>query len=188
MAFHYWNGSSWQTVNNSHDTLYGPEDNKLFRIWNGSQWEYIDNSKVWNGSTWKGFVDRVQISDDFASNVQVGDSANAEWAIYSSGSVNYTQDNSFSQYEWIINTSNSNQYEIIVSQTFGDILDNTSSPLDTWLDLASTHVWRVFANEFNDTKQAVVVAEIRHKITQQVVATNTINLYATITGNPGFPI
>ena len=185
MAMHYWNGSSWTIVNNSVGFPYDDEHG-IFRIWNGSSWAYTNNAKVWNGSTWKGFLDQVQISDDAASNVQGGGGANAEWAIYSSGDVNYTSDNSFQSYEWIVNSANSNQYEIYVERQYGDFLEGTSDSLDTWLDLATTRVWRVFANEFNDTKYTTLNAEIRHKITQVTVATNDFTLYATTTGNPGF--
>ena len=188
MAFHYWNGSAWKIINNAWEDLFYDDLGANLRIWNGSQWITTNNAKIWNGSTWKGFMDQVQLSDDFASNVQGGGGANAEWAIYSSGEVNYTSDNSFQSYGWIANDGNTSQYQIFVTQTSGDFLDGTSSPLDTWLDLSSTHVWRIFADEFNDTKQAFLNAEIRHKITQESVATNIITLYATTTGNPGFPI
>jgi hypothetical protein len=158
------------------------DEHGIFRIWNGSSWAYTNNAKVWNGSTWKGFLDQVQISDDAASNVQGGGGANAEWAIYSSGDVNYTSDNSFQSYEWIVNSANSNQYEIYVERQYGDFLEGTSDSLDTWLDLATTRVWRVFANEFDDTKLTTLNAEIRHKITQVTVATNQFTLYATTGG------
>ena len=187
MAMHYWNGSSWAIVNNSvgfpYDDEYG-----IFRLWNGSEWLYPYNAKVWNGSIWKGFVDQVQLSDDASSNVQGGFGAEAEWAIYSSGDVNYTNDNSFQSYPWIVNSANSNQYEIYVEQQSGEFLEGTSSPLNEWLDLATTRVWRVFANDFNDTVFAILNATIRHKITQVTVATNVFTLYATTTGNPGFPL
>ena len=188
MAMHYWNGSSWAIVNNSQDDFQYEDLGALFRIWNGSEWLYTDNAKIWNGSTWKGFLDQVQISDDAASNVQGGGGANAEWAIYSSGDVNYTSDNSFQSYEWIVNSANSNQYEIYVERQSGDFLDETSDALNTWLDLGTTRVWRIFANEFNDTKFTILNATIRHKITQVTVATNVFTLYATTSGNPGFPI
>jgi hypothetical protein len=102
--------------------------------------------------------------------------------------VNYTSDNSFFSYPWIVNSANSNQYQIFVTRTSGGLLEGTSSPLDTWLDLSSTYVWRVFANEFNDTVFTILNATIRHKITQVTVATNVFTLYATTTGNPGFPL
>jgi hypothetical protein len=187
MAMHYWNGSAWAIVNNSVGFPY-EDAGAVFNIWNGSNWIQVTNAKVWNGSTWKGFVDQVQLSEDNASNVQFSGGAAAEWAIYSSGDVNYTSDNSFSSYPWIVNSANSNQYQIFVTRTSGDFLENTSSPLDTWLDLSSTYVWRNFANEFNDTVFTILNATIRHKITQVTVATNVFTLYATTTGNPGFPI
>ena len=185
MAMHYWTGSAWAIVNNSVGFPYDDEHG-IFRIWNGSSWAYTNNAKVWNGSTWKGFLDQVQISDDGASNVQYGGGATAEWAIYSSGDVNYTSDNSFSSYPWIINSANSNQYEIMVSQSFGDALENTSNALNQWLDLATTRVWRVFASEVNYNRFTALNAAIRHKITLQTVATNQFTLYATTTGNPNF--
>jgi hypothetical protein len=185
MAMHYWNGSAWKIVNNSNpDDLTYEDAGAVFRIWNGSEWLYTTNAKVWNGSTWKGFVDQVQLSNDGAQRVTAGGGAEADWAIYSSGMVVYTSDNSFIDYPWIVNSANSNQYEIFVIQQSGEPLENTSDPLNTWLDLATTRVWRVFANEFNSTVFVILNAEIRHKITLQTVATNQITLYATTTGNP----
>jgi hypothetical protein len=186
MAMHYWNGSAWKVVNNSvgfpYDDEYG-----IFRVWNGSEWQYTNNAKVWNGSTWKGFLDQVQLSDDQAQTVNFDFGAECDWAIYSSGSVFFNDyGGGQSSYQWIVNSANSGQYEIMVSQVFGEMLENTSDPLDTWLDLGTTRVWRVFANEFNSTVYAALTAQIRHKITLQTVATNQFSLYATTTGNPNF--
>jgi hypothetical protein len=185
MAMHYWNGSSWAIVNNSNTGDLTYEDaGAVFRIWNGSEWLYTTNAKVYNGSTWKGFVDQVQLSNDGASNVTYGGGAEAYWAIYSSGSVIYSQDNSYWDYPWIVNPANSNQYEIYVDFQSGEPLENTSDPLNQWLDLGTTRVWRVFANEFNSSAFAILNTEIRHKITQVTVATNQFTLYATTTGIP----
>ena len=188
MAMHYWNGSAWTIVNNSNagDTLYD-DAGAFFNVWNGSAWAQATNAKVWNGSTWKGFVDKVQLSDDAAQQVQFGGAAEAAWAIYSSGNVNFNDYGpSVTVYPWIANPANSNQYEIMVSLISGDLLENTSDPLDTWLDLATTRVWRNFANESNATAFSALTAAIRHKITQVTVATNQFSLYATTTGNPNF--
>lgn len=184
MAFHYWNGSAWKIVNNSYVSPYD-EVNAVFRVWNGSEWLYTDNAKVWNGSTWKGFIDVVQLSDDNASAVTFGGGAEASWAIYTSGSVQYSDYGGGPQsYPWIANSANSSQYEIMVSQIGGESLEGTSDPLDTWLDLGTTRVWRAFANEFNSSVNIFLTAAIRHKITLQEVATNSFSLYATTTGEP----
>lgn len=186
MAFHYWNGSAWKIVNNSYTFPYD-EVNAVFRVWNGSEWLYTSNAKVWNGSTWKGFVDAVQLSDDSAQAVQFGGGVECSWAIYSSGNVVFSDyGGGSSNYPWIANSANSNQYEIMVSQVGGEALENTSDPLDQWLDLSITRVWRNFASEFNSTVSTFLTAEIRHKITLETVATNQFSLYATNTGNPNF--
>jgi hypothetical protein len=188
MAMHYWNGSSWAIVNNSNvgDITYD-DAGAFLNVWNGA-WVQATNAKVYNGSTWKGFVDKVQISDDQAQTVNFGFGAEAAWAIYSSGDVNFNDYGpSFTFYPWIANPANSNQYEIFVTQVGGEPLENTSDPLDQWLDLGTTRVWRVFADDdFNTTVFAALAAEIRHKITQVTVATNFFSLYATTTGNPNF--
>jgi hypothetical protein len=183
MALHYWNGSSWQIVNNSTGFPYEPEGAN-FRIWDGSNWIYADNAKVWNGSTWKGFLDQVQLSDDTAQFYGGGFGAGeAEWAIYLSGDVIYTGNPG--GYPWIVNPANAGQYEILVTKNFGDFLEGTSSPLDTWLDLGSnTYVWRIFKNEFEEDKSVSLSATIRHKITQTTVAQNTI--FLTVSDQP-FP-
>ena len=183
MAMHYWNGSSWTIVNNSVGFPYDDEHG-IFRIWNGSSWAYTNNAKVWNGSTWKGFLDQVQLSDDGASTVTFGGGAEAAWAIYSGGDVIYDDNGVQTDYPWIVNSANSNQYQIYVEQQSGELLEGTSDPLNQWLDLATTRVWRVFANEFNSSVFAILIATIRHKITQVTVATSTFSLYATTTGNP----
>jgi hypothetical protein len=184
MAFHYWNGSAWKIVNNSYEFPYD-EVNAYFRIWNGSSWGYATNAKVWNGSTWKGFVDKVQLSDDNAVTANFGPGAEASWVIYTSGNVEYSEyATSPSFYPWIANPANSNQYQIRVQQVGGEALEGTSDPLDTWLDLSTTRVWRVFANEFNSSVQAFLYGEIRHKITLEIVATNSFSIYATTTGEP----
>jgi hypothetical protein len=181
MAMHYWNGSAWKIVNNSWDTFQYQETNPIFNIWNGSIWTPATNAKVWNGSTWKGFIDQVQLSDDIAQNPGTGfGGSEAEWAIYSGGLVIFTNG---LEYPWIVNPANSGQYQIMVSQTSGDPIEGTSSPLNTWLDLDTTRVWRVFANEFMRTT-AFMVAEIRHKITQVTVATNNFVLDADTSGIP----
>lgn len=188
MAMHYWNGSSWGIVNNSETFPYG-DIGAFFRVRDGTEWVQATNAKVWNGSTWKGFVDRVQLRNfDNAQTVNFSFGAECAWVIYTSGNVVYddygpTQ----TEYPWIINSANSNQYEILVTKFSGDLLEGTSDPLDTWLDLATTRVWRVFAdNQFNTTVFTTLGATIRHKITQVVVAVNEISLYATTTGNPNF--
>ena len=188
MAMHYWNGSSWAIVNNSNagDITYD-DAGAFLNVWNGSAWAQATNAKVWNGSTWKGFVDKVQLSEDQAQTVNFGFGAEAAWAIYSSGDVNFNDyGGGYSFYPWIANPANSNQYEIMVGLVSGDMLENTSDPLNTWLDLATTRVWRVFANEFDSTVFSALTATIRHKITQVTVATNFFSLYATTTGNPNF--
>jgi hypothetical protein len=176
MAMHYWNGSSWAIINNSWDTFQYQETNAVFNIWNGSSWTPATNAKVWNGSTWKGFIDQVQLSDDVAQDFFPFGGVNAEWAIYSSGSVIFTNG---ADYPWIANPANSGQYQILVSQTSGEPLEGTSSPLNTWLDLSSTYVWRVFANEFNERVTAFMTSTIRHKITQETVASNQFVLDAS---------
>ena len=186
MAFHYWNGSSWQIINNSYGFEYG-DAGAIFRVWNGSEWLYTNNAKVWNGSTWKGFMDQVQLSDDFAQDPGTGfpsAGSTADWAIYSSGIVFFTNG---VQYSWIANPANSGQYEIMVSQLSGDPLEGTSDPVDTWLDLGITRVWRVFANEFNTRSTAFMTSTIRHKITQVTVATNNFTLDADTSGIPTLP-
>lgn len=183
MAMHYWNGSSWAIVNNSVGFPYD-DSGALFNVWNGSAWIQATNAKVWNGSTWKGFVDQVQLSDDGATAVTFGGGIEAAWAIYSSGFVLYDDYGSTSSYDWIANGANSNQYEIYVEQQSGEFLEGTSDALNTWLDLATTRVWRVFANEFNSSVFAILGATIRHKITQVTVATSTFSLYASTNGNP----
>jgi hypothetical protein len=180
MAMHYWNGSSWAIVNNTFDFQYD-DGGAVFRIWNGSEWLYTTNAKVYNGSTWKGFVDQVQLSDDIVQNPGDGfGGSTAEWAIYSSGNVEYWPGGS---YPWIVNSANSGQYQILVERVSGDPLD-TSSPLDTWLDLSSSYVWRVFANEFNSRSTAFMRGYIRHKITQVTVASNYFVLDADTSGIP----
>jgi hypothetical protein len=187
MAMHYWNGSSWAIVNNAAGNFPYEDSGANFVIWNGSAWQYTYNAKIWNGSTWKGFIDQVQLSDDQAQSVTFGGGTECAWAIYSSGFVTFNDYGpSFTDYNWIANGANSGQYEIMVSQVFGEPLENTSDPLDQWLDLATTRVWRVFANEFNSTIFTALTAVIRHKITQVTVATNEFTLYATTTGNPNF--
>lgn len=181
MAMHYWNGSAWKIVNNSQDDFQYEDPGVLFRIWNGSSWAYTVNAKVWNGSSWKGFVDQVQLSDDVAQDPGDGfGGTEVEWAIYSSGNVIFTNG---LDYPWIVNPANSGQYQILVAQTSGDPLEGTSSPLNTWLDLDTTRVWRVFANEFQRTT-AFMTATIRHKITQVTVATNSFVLDADTSGIP----
>lgn len=185
MAMHYWNGSSWQIVNNSilGDITYD-DAGAFFNIWNGSAWVQASNAKIWNGSTWKGFIDQVQLSDDLAQNPGDGfGSSEAEWAIYSTGTVFLT---GAASYPWIVNSANSGQYQIMVSKTSGDPLEGTSSPLDTWLDLSTTRVWRVFANWPNRTT-AFMTSTIRHKITQVTVATNNFTLDADTSGIPTVP-
>jgi hypothetical protein len=189
MAMHYWNGSTWAIVNNAPtDGLFDDDYGAWFRVWNGSEWIYATNAKVYNGSTWKGFVDRVQLSNDQAQTVNFSFGAECAWAIYSSGNVIFDDYGpSQTEYPWIVNPANSNQYEILVTKLSGDPLEGTSDPLDTWLDLATTRVWRVFAdNQFNTTVFTTLGATIRHKITQAPVAVNEFSLYATTTGNPNF--
>lgn len=181
MAMHYWNGSAWAIVNNSSDFAYD-DAGAFFKVWNGSTWEQASNAKIWNGSTWKGFVDQVQLSDDLAQNPGDGfGGSEAEWAIYSSGFVFYTNGTSYS---WIANPANCGQYQIMVSQVSGEPLEGTSDPLNTWLDLDTTRVWRVFANEFNTRVTAFMTSTIRHKITQVTVATNNFTLDADTSGIP----
>jgi hypothetical protein len=178
MAMHYWNGSSWAIVNN---TLGYPYDDSgaLFNVWNGSVWTQATNAKVWNGSTWKGFVDQVQLSDDVAQDAGDGfGGTEVEWAIYSTGSVIFTNGGS---YPWIVNPANSGQYSIMVSQSSGDPLEGTSSPLNTPLNLSTTRVWRVFANEFTRST-AFMTATIIHNITGVTVATNSFVLDADTSG------
>lgn len=182
MAMHYWNGSAWKIVNNTEDNFEYEDPGVLFRIWNGSAWGYAANAKVWNGSTWKGFLDQVQLSDDIAQNPGTGfGGSEAEWAIFSfSGIVSFTNG---IQYSWIANPANCGQYQIMVSQVSGDPLEGTSDPLDTWLDLDTTRVWRVFANEMMRST-AFLTSVIRHKITQVTVATNNFVLDADTSGIP----
>lgn len=182
MAMHYWNGSSWAIVNNSNpDNLPYQDAGAVFNIWNGSNWTQATNAKVWNGSTWKGFIDQVQLSDDIAQNPGTGfGGSEAEWAIYSTGDVIWTMGG---MYPWIANPANSGQYSIMVSQLSGDPLESTSSPLDTFLDLSTTRVWRVFANEFMRVT-AFMTATIIHNITGVTVATNNFVLDADTSGIP----
>jgi hypothetical protein len=179
MAMHYWNGSSWAIVNNSWDTFQYQEGNPIFNIWDGSNWTPVTNAKVWNGATWKGFIDQVQLSDDIAQNPGTGfGGSESEWAIYSTGSVIFTNGSS---YPWIVNPANSGQYSIMVSQSSGDPLEGTSDPLDTFLNLSTTRVWRVFANEFMRST-AFMTATIIHNTTGVTVATNNFVLDADTSG------
>jgi len=126
------------------------------------------------------------LSDDTASGYGNPSGQEAAGSLYGSGvgTVEFTDGASYS---WIANPLNAAQYEIRVQQTSGDPLEGTSSPLNTWIDLGGGAVWRVFANEFNESVMSFLTAEIRHKTTQQTVATNSFSLLATTSQFPIIP-
>lgn len=174
MAVHIWNGSAW-------NTLGGVASTPVW-VWNGSSWVPGNNSYVWNGSSWKGFIDMITLNPDYPAYASGnGNSALAEWGVYPSGYVAYT--NSFGsteqQYLWCQNSGNTGQYQISVSLSSGGPLESSSSPLDTWLTMSNAQFWKVFANEFNETVTANLVVSIRHAITQEVIVTEFISIAAT---------
>jgi hypothetical protein len=173
MAFHIWNGSSWNTIGSEVFAF----DSDL-SVWNGSSWVSSDNAYVWNGSTWKGFVDKIGLNPDYTYYASGGGDALVQWGVYSSGYVAYTNTSgsTVNQYLWCQNSGNTGQYEISVSLTSGGPLTGT---VDTWLSMSSARFWEVFASGIDETVTANIQVSIRHAITQEVMVTEFITLAAT---------
>ena len=177
MAMHIWNGSAWKAVNKDG----GNASDRGLVIWNGSSWVNAANAKVWNGSAWKGFLDNVTLNDDAVTYSSGTPVATVQWVVHGvDGYIKYTNNsgNTIDQYLWCANSDNTGQYEVRVDLQTGSF-DGGSSATGTWLACSSTRTWNL-----TDTvggTSATFNAQIRHAITQEVLADNlvTMDAYAT---------
>lgn len=177
MAMHIWNGSAWKAVNKDD----GNVSDRGLVVWNGSAWVNAANAKVWNGSAWKGFLDNVTLNDDAVTYSTGNNVATVQWVAHAvDGYIKYTNNsgNTIDQYLWCANSDNTAQYEIRVDLQAGSF-DGGSDATGTWLALSSTRTWSVTDNIGGTS--ATFNAQIRHAITQEVLADNLVTMDATAT-------
>lgn len=177
MAMHIWNGSAWKAVNKDN----GNASDRGLVVWNGSSWVNATNAKVWNGSTWKGFLDNVTLNDDAVYYATGNIVATVQWVVHAvTGYVAYTNNsgNTIDQYLWCANSDNTGQYEVRVDVTSGS-LDFTSDATGTWLSCSSTRTWSV--TDASGGTSATFDAQIRHAITQEVLAQSSVTMDAIAT-------
>lgn len=178
MAMHIWNGSAWKAVNKNNGNL---SDRGLV-IWNGSSWVNATNAKVWNGSAWKGFLDNVTLNDDAVYYASGNSVATVQWVVHAvTGYIQFTatlNGNTVDQYLWCENSDNTGQYEVRVDLTSGSF-DGGSSATGTWLSCSSTRIWSVTDTTGGTT--ATFGAQIRHAITQEVLAQSSVTMDAIAT-------
>jgi len=160
MAMHTWNGSSWVTVN--QNTQAGGD--RGLAVWDGGSWLNASNAKVWNGSAWKGFLDNVSFGGVSAQATGFG-LKTCVFEMYTSGVWGYTQGATgnivYGAYNWLANSDNASQYEIIATQTSGTTVIGT---LNTWVSFPAS--W--YIQDTSDAS-AVLAISIRHATTQTLL-------------------
>ena len=178
MAFHIWNGSAWKAINQDS----GDVNDRGLVVWNGSAWVNAANAKVWNGSAWKGFLDNITLNDDSVFYSTGNNFATVQWVVALNGYIAFTATltgDTVDQYQWNLNTDNNGQYEVRVDVTAGSF-DFGSSSTGTWLSCsAGPHAWNLSDNIGGSSVS--FTAQIRNAITQEVLATNTVNMDAIAT-------
>ncbi len=160
MAWHIWNGSSWQTLN-------------YLSYWNGSSWVTSANAKVWNGSSWVSFVDKVELTNNHT--FDTGYKVNvATWQITNAGMVYYNQNNTTNGYPWLINTGNTNKYQVNASFSIELGSPNIGGDAtNTWLDCSTTRSW--YLSAYAEDVDATLTVQIRHKDTLDIIDTAYIS-------------
>lgn len=156
MPLKVWNGSSWQVQ-------------AQLKVWNGSSWvstNALNNAKsarVWNGSSWVQFHPGVQINEYPAVNdglslfqYSIGDLPFVPVYAYnaitlnSNGTLNITDQSSYN-FSWLLSGSNSDYYAYMDAPS-GDSFDSGTSATGTSLQLNTTRVWSLSAeNSVNNS-------------------------------------
>jgi hypothetical protein len=175
MAMHIYDGSGWKIINQNGGVL----TDRGLAIYNSGTWTNVINARVRTSGGWTGFLDNITLNQDNVTATGF-DYAQASWGINSStGYIAFGGDSSGDQYQFCMNTANLGQYQIKVDPTFGSF-SFPSASIGTWISCATSSNWTLESTSGENSVD--FTASIRNTITQQVIVTEIMSLYAIAEG------
>lgn len=151
MAIKVWDSSEWAMASQ-------------IKVWDGSAWRETSNANVhiWTGSTWQKIhpgVELNQLYSPFAfDGIGPGGQAQAELTLYANGKIQTFSSTSssgttrLSSDDWLLTGVNS-EYDVYVTNFFGDSLIFSSPTDGTRSALSTTQTYRLSA-DYPESKSA----------------------------------